>query len=367
MAATTKPNVIVLGGTGFIGRNLVHMLVTQDLCNYIRVVDKVFPQTACLSAAHASVYERPNCQFKQGNLTSAASIATCFALEGGQKFQYAFNCAAETKYGQEEAIYMEKTHDLCVKVATEAVKHGVTKFVQLSTAQVYDPDKKASKENGKTNPWTVLAKVHLKTEESLRGIAGLPLVILRPSIVYGPGDIAGLEPRIICAAVYKHLDEKMKFLWGGDLKINTVHVTDCCRAMWHAATTLPNGALYNISDKHDTDQEKLNNLLETIFGIKTGFFGSIMSNMAKVNFKGTTEDVNDKHLKPWSELCKRAGIVNTPLTPYLDQEILYNTNLSADGSAIEATGFKYLHPHVTVELIREQIDYHIAQKLFPPF
>jgi hypothetical protein len=26
--------------------------------------------------------------------------------------------------------------------------------------------------------------------------------------------------------------------------------------------------------------------------------------MAKLNMKNVTEEINDKHLKPWSELCK---------------------------------------------------------------
>jgi hypothetical protein len=33
------------------------------------------------------------------------------------------------------------------------------------------------------------------------------------------------------------------------------------------------------------------------------------------------------------------GITNTPLTPYLDQELLYNNSLSVDGSKIESTGY----------------------------
>jgi nucleoside-diphosphate-sugar epimerase len=210
----------VLGGTGFIGRNLVKLLLDSGQCSYIRSIDKVFPQTAFLSTAHAAVYDSPNCQFMQGNLSSAASIAKCFTLDGGREFDYVFNCAAETKYGQEEAIYLEKLHDVCVKIGTEAVKHHPKKFVHLSTAQVYAAGKKPSKENAALDPWTILAKVHLKTEESMKGIAGLPLVILRPSTVYGPGDIQGIAPRIICAAVYKKLDEKMKFLWTGELRIN---------------------------------------------------------------------------------------------------------------------------------------------------
>lgn len=35
-----KPRVLVLGGVGFIGRNLVKYLVENDLCSYIRVCDK---------------------------------------------------------------------------------------------------------------------------------------------------------------------------------------------------------------------------------------------------------------------------------------------------------------------------------------
>lgn len=50
--------------------------------------------------------------------------------------------------------------------------------------------------------------------------------------MYGLGDKAGLMPRIMIAAVYKHLGESMKLLWNADLKLNTIHVEDFCRAIW---------------------------------------------------------------------------------------------------------------------------------------
>jgi len=189
---------------------------------------------------------------------------------------------------------------------------------------------------------------------------------VRPVIVYGPGDITGLSPRIITAAAYKQLGEKMQFLWGKELKINTVHVRDCVRALWHVAEKGKLGSIYNLADKGDTDQGTVNDLLEKVFGIKTGFYGAIMSNLAKMDIKGVSEEANDKHLKPWSEVCKSAGIVNTPLTPYIDPELLYNNSLSVDGTGIEATGFKYEIPAPTEPLLREQIDYFVKQGLFPP-
>jgi len=287
----------------------------------------------------------------------------------GGKFTYVFNLAAETKYGQTEEVYNEKVFDLTVKCAHEAAKLGVERFIEVSTAQVYTAGSKPSKEEGKTAPWTNIAKYKLKAEEALKTIPGLKYVILRPVIVYGPGDNSGVAPRIICGAVYKYLNEKMKFLWSEDLRLNTVHVADVCKALWHCVSSpkVPPGSTWNLADKNDTNQEKINKHLEAIYGIKTGFLGSIASSVATtLSMKAITEEVNDKHLKPWSDLCKKAGITNTPLTPYLDPELLYNNSLSVDGSAIEQTGFVYDHPTVTTQDFRDIIDYYQKQKLFPP-
>jgi len=165
--------------------------------------------------------------------------------------------------------------------------------------------------------------------------------------------------------VYKHLNERMKLLWSGDLRINTVHVRDVCKATVHLARTGAVGSIWNLADKTDLSQERLNAFLEGIFKIKTGFWGSIVSNVAKVNLKGTTEEVNEKHLKPWADICKADGILNTPLTPYIDTELLMNHALSIDGNAIEATGFAYDVPEMTEALLREQIAYFVSQQLFP--
>lgn len=66
-----------------------------------------------------------------------------------------------------------------------------------------------------------------------------------------------------------------------------------------------------------------------------------------------TEQSNEKHLAPWSAACQGDGISNTPLTPYLDQELLYNKHLHVDGRKIEATGFQYEVPCVTLDLLKE--------------
>ncbi|KAF7722582.1 hypothetical protein EC973_002935 [Apophysomyces ossiformis] len=365
--------VLVLGGVGFIGRHFVDYLVKNNLVapSNIRVADKALPQTAYLSEAHKETFAKV--EFKQTNLINPNSIQACFQRTDGKEFDYVFNFAAETKYSQVPEVYQERIYQLSINCAKEAAKRNVKVFVEMSTAEVYDSDQDASTESSKIKPWTVVAKHKYKAEEELKKIKGLNLVILRPAVVYGPGALNGLTPRLIIGRIYKHLNEEMKLLWSKDLKLNTVHVDDVTRATWHTANwylkhgkTNDRVPVFNLADKEDTDQETINKQLQSIFGITTGYHGSVVSSFAKLNLDSVIEDVNEKHLAPWAELVRKSDIQVTPLSPYLDEELLYNNALSVDGSKIEReTGFVYTVPKLTQEKLEEIIDYYRALKVWP--
>jgi len=358
----SKPRVLVLGGVGFIGRNFVQYLVENNLASKIRVADKMLPALAGLSEPQKAIFS--HIEFKQANLARQNTIEKVF--DDDAPFDYVFNLAGETKYSQDDAIYQENIIDVTVRCGTEAAKRGVKKFIDVSTAQVYDSGSKARKEDAKIKPWTGIAKAKIKAELELQKISGLNLIIVRPAVVYGPGDITGLMPRIITAAVYKSLNEKMEFLWDKDLRYNTVHVRDVCRALFHLAEKGNPGSIFNLSDQSDTSQGSICSILEKLFGISTGFMGNMKSKVATaVSMSTVAEIANDKHLKPWSDLCKAHNISTTPLTPYLDEELLYDNDLSVDGNAITGTGFKYEHPQLNPDLVKESIQYHLANQAFP--
>ncbi|XP_071943474.1 GDP-D-glycero-alpha-D-manno-heptose dehydrogenase-like [Antedon mediterranea] len=354
--------VLILGGCGFIGRHLVHYLTSNDLAE-VRVADKVPPQIAWLNDFHKEVFAKV--EFVSCNLISTASTTKAFEIGDGTEFDVVINLAAETKYGQTDEIYEEGIKNLSLNCAKEAAKRAIKMYIEVSTAQVYNSDKKASNEDSKTAPWTGVSRYKLMVEEELRKIKGLNCIIVRPAIVYGIADKIGLTPRLIIGAVYKQLQEKMKLLWSKDLKMNTVYVEDVCRGLWHLVENGEIGQVYNMVDKSDTTQGTITDLVCRLFGIQHDYFGTVMSNFARMNMTDIVEDSNDKHLAPWSDACKENGIENTPLSPYLDQELLYNKHLYVDSSKIEGLGFQYKHPNLTIETLREIVKDYVDMGIFP--
>jgi len=179
-----------------------------------------------------------------------------------KKFDWVINLAAETRFGQDVKAYEQMVKCLSILCAKEAVKVGVEKYVEVSTAQVYKPGKKARKEDSALKPWTNLAKYKLEAEEELLKMKELPLIILRPSIIYGPGDMNGLLPRIICGATYVHTKGNMKLLWTAELRINCVHVIDVAKAIIFSCQKLKAGSIFNLSDESDLSQGSFNKVLE---------------------------------------------------------------------------------------------------------
>jgi len=353
----------VLGGCGFIGVNLVKYLVENNLANKIKVLDKKIPEMVGLSSTFSAAFEKV--EFVQVNLVTQGALSAELS-NGSVNYNIVINLAAETKLSLEPGAYKEGIVDLSVRCATEAVKHKVERFIQVSTAQVYEATSKPKAENGKTDPWTLIAKASLQAEEELKKIAGLNVVFVRPANVYGPADVSSLGPRIAVAAVYKKLGKPMKLLWGGQLKINTVHVDDVVHALWFLVKDGEVGKTYNLADKNDTDQEKLNKILESVFGIKTGYKSKITAQLAaKVSMSMVTEEVNSRHIDPWAAVCKENSLAYSRLTPYLDEELLYNNDLCVDGSAIEKIGFSYKHPNLTEESLRKVIEEYVIAGWFP--
>ncbi|KAH8775500.1 hypothetical protein F5883DRAFT_411447 [Diaporthe sp. PMI_573] len=373
-----KPSVLIIGGLGYIGRFLALYIHKNDLASEVRVVDKVLPQLAWLAPEFDEACAGD--KFLQADASREQALARIFDRKDGKQFDYVFNCGGETRYSQEDEVYKLRSLGLSLAVGKEAAKRGVKAFIELSTGMVYKSDSALSKETDKTKPWSKIATFKLQAEEQLAKIQGLNLAIIRLAHVYGPYASQWVATALCMARVYKAQNDEMKFLWTKDLRTNTVHIDDVVRALWSVAEWYAAGKsnwdektmggpvpIFNVVDKGTTTQGKMAELIGSIFGIKTGFQGTLISSFAKLNMDSVVEDVNDELLGPWADLLEAAGITRPgPLTPYMEKELLKDTDLSMDGTRLEKVlGFEYQKPQVDKELLEEVIESYKKMKWWP--
>lgn len=214
---------------------------------------------------------------------------------------------------------------------------------------------------------------------SLTKFCRLNLVIGRLSHVYGPYASQWVATALCMARVYQSLEEEMKFLWTKDLRTNTVHITDAARALWEIAAWYDAGKFgwedskmgkvptFNIVDNGATTQGTMAEIIGKVFGIETGFQGQLISTFARLNLESVVDDINDEILGPWADLLSDAGITRPgPLTPFMEKELLKDTDLSMDGSRLEKLlSFKYEKPTITKELVEEVIESYKLMNWWP--
>ncbi|XP_050294061.1 uncharacterized protein LOC126734461 [Anthonomus grandis grandis] len=360
-----KLTVLILGGCGFIGRNLVTYLLNNDLVNSIVVVDKVPPQVAWLNKIHSESFKNKLVQFKSANLINKESCKNAFSLSDGSTWDLVVNCAGETKPGQTDPVYQEGILKLSINCAKQAALMNVGRYIELSSGNMNSYDKVPHKESDPLEPWGFIAKWKKEVEAQLSEIPNLKYTVLRLPLVYGLGDKHYITPRILAAAIYKELKKTMKLLWNEDLKVNTVHVEDVCRAilfLYEKEEAI--GQIYNLVDDADTTQGSISNLLADIFNVDVSYYGKMVSSV--IDLESATEEANDQHLVPWAEACRRDAIENTPLSPHMNSILLQYKHLYLDDSKLKNLGFSLNVPKPTIEKLKEIVDDYVEMKVFPP-
>ncbi|KAM0215820.1 hypothetical protein ACHAPA_001747 [Fusarium lateritium] len=372
-----KPSVLIIGGLGYIGRFLALYIHQNELASDVRLVDKVLPQLAWLAPEFSEACSQD--KFMQADASRPEGLARIFDRADGEKWDYVFNCGGETRYSQEDEVYKLRSLNLSIAVGKEAAKRGVKAFVELSTGMVYKSDSSPSKEGDKLKPWNRIAVFKLQAEEELSKIEGLNLIIVRLPHVYGPYASQWVATALCMARTYQHLEDEMKWLWTKDLRTNTAHIDDVTRALWDIAAWFDAGKskwdeasmgkipIFNIVDGGATSQGTIATIIGDIFKIETGFQGQLISTFARLNLDSVVDDVNDELLGPWADLLADAGITRPgPLTPFMEKELLKDTDLSMDGSRLKTLlGFEYKKPALNKELIEEVIESYKKMNWWP--
>lgn len=327
----------------------------------------------------------------QADASREQSLPKIFTSSSGRPFKYVFNCGGETRYSQDPSVYDLRNTQLSTAIATYCAKQQPSPaLVEFGDGMVYKPPSSSTiagggcTESAQLKPWLKIAKAKLTAEEALESLAreqSLRYCTLRLPHVYGPYDIGFVARGLCLARVYQSQSKEMKWLWGKDLRIHTVHVSDVCTAAWRAAewtadpenvptkTTMAADRAFNIVDSGDTSQQTLATIIHGIFNIETGFQNSLISQFAKLNLDNVVDDVNDEILQPWADLIKMKGLgkgQGSPLTPFLEKELLKDHNLALNGDKAKAKlKWQPEKPRLNEELIREILASYESMEWWP--
>jgi dihydroflavonol-4-reductase len=172
-----SPRVLVTGGTGFIGSSLIPALIAKGY--------EVVAVARNPVVAEKEMPAGPSLTWKKGDLTDLESLrSACEGCEG------VFHLAGAL-VGSWESF--ERTNILGTQNVAEAARYSgtVKHFVYVSSLASGGPSlsDRARTEDDEDAPVSFYGRSKKRGEDVLRqALAGIPLTILRPGIVFGPKD-----------------------------------------------------------------------------------------------------------------------------------------------------------------------------------
>ncbi|MFD0690315.1 NAD-dependent epimerase/dehydratase family protein [Actinomadura fibrosa] len=244
-------DVAVTGGSGFVGGHLVAMLA--ELGKNVTIVDLSYPPPE-LAALPGVRYRRADLRDYGDALLALRGVHTVFHLAGN---------ASGTKSVEYPRFDFQVNGLGTCNVGNACAELGVKRLVSLSSAIVYGtPQHFPISEDHPTRPFLPYGASKYSGELTLRSMhdaVGLPVVIGRPFVIYGPRE----DPRSAGGEVSQFLRWQLNQLpipVVGDIDRKTrdfVHVTDVCSALLTLAESGVPGEAYNIGSGREVSMREL--------------------------------------------------------------------------------------------------------------
>ena len=243
-------NILVTGGAGFIGSNFVRYMVEKYSDYHIINLDAL---TYCGNLENLKdIEDKDNYTFVKGDIRDKAIVD-----ELVEKSDYVINFAAESHVDRSIAdpeIFI-KSNVLGTQVLLNAAKeHGVEKYIQISTDEVYGTLGKTGYFTEDTplqpnSPYSaskaggdLIARAYFET-------FGLPVNITRCSNNYGPYQF---PEKLIPLMISNALEDKKLPVYGDGKNVRDwLHVHDHCSAIDLVLHDAKPGEVYNIGGNNE--------------------------------------------------------------------------------------------------------------------
>jgi nucleoside-diphosphate-sugar epimerase len=252
MAQGVSPQVLVTGGTGFVGSHLVERLLRNGYGVTCLVRD----------LRHLRWLEGMEVRLMQGDCTRPESLAD--AVKG---VSLVFHCAGLTKTIHARDYYI--VNHLGTKNLLEACARynpGIDKFILVSSQAAAGPslDGRPVDDGTIAHPVSDYGRSKLFSEDEVRGFKDrFPVVIIRPTSVYGPRDADVYE-------MFRWASRGLTLqLTGGERYFNLCYVEDLTAALLLSAERkTESGSVYFVAESRSYSWSEFRALLLSTGGVK---------------------------------------------------------------------------------------------------
>jgi nucleoside-diphosphate-sugar epimerase len=259
---------LITGGLGFIGTKVIERL-TQDGHTVTCVDNKdtygiISPvELNKLIAWRTRNWDHKNVSTIHGDLLDRDVCLRAFKSSPDVVIHMATYPRAKI-VDEDPILGIPKVIDTTTNLLWHASKFKTKKFLYISSSMVYGDFKDGTREDSTTKPTNIYGEAKLTGERMTKLFAhrdGLNYVIVRPSGVYGPGD---LPDRVVSKFFDKAMKDETITLHNGDNKVDFTYRDDTVTGIIKAAMSEVANTSFNITAGNATS---LRTLAETIIDI----------------------------------------------------------------------------------------------------
>jgi|TARA_R110000765_G_scaffold340944_1_gene431016 nucleoside-diphosphate-sugar epimerase len=259
--------ILVTGGKGFIGSKIVEMLSKDHKVTVVDNHDTYGIMTKedlhKLLQWRTRNWKAENVSVIDGDILDRLVCLKAFSHNPEIVIHLATYPRAKI-VDEDPIVGIPKVINTTTNLLWHSEKWNVKKFVYVSSSMVYGDFVDGTKEDASTKPKNIYGEAKLTGERMVKLFAkrdGLNYNIIRPSGVYGPGD---MPDRVVSKFFAKAMKNETITLHNGNNKVDFTYRQDAARGIVLAALSSVANVSFNITAGNATS---LRTLAETIIKI----------------------------------------------------------------------------------------------------